>query len=247
MCWFSNGAASAVATKLLLDAVANRGDDRFEVAVVTCAIANEHEDNKRFASECASWFGQDILDRNSPDFADCWEVWEKKRYLAGVNGAPCTQEMKKSVRWAFERAWCPDVQVFGFTSEEAARANRFRANNPEVNLLCPLINERLTKSDCFTRLWRASIELPAMYRLGYANNNCIGCVKGGTGYWNKIRVDFPEVFDRMAKLERSIGATVCKLGTKGRPRVYLDELDPKMGRHQKPQNMDCGLLCVGGA
>lgn len=35
-----------------------------------------------------------------------------------------------------------------------------------------------------------------MYDLGYANNNCIGCVKGGIGYWNKIRIDFPEESDR---------------------------------------------------
>jgi hypothetical protein len=247
ICWFSCGAASAVATKLLLDVVAARKDDRFEVAVARCAIDNEHEDNERFAAECTLWFGQSIQTLRSPDYADCWDVWERHRYLVGVNGARCTVEMKKAVRWAFERDWKPYAQVFGFTSEEATRADRFRANNPEVNLLCPLILEGLSKQDCFKHLMGAGIELPAMYRLGYANNNCIGCVKGGTGYWNKIRVDFPETFDRMAKLERTIGATICKLGTKGRPRVYLDELDPKAGRRQKPQDMDCGLLCVGGS
>ncbi len=52
---------------------------------------------------------------------------------------------------------------------------------------------------------RAGIELPAMYKLGYRNNNCIGCPKGGMGYWNKIRVDFPEVFERMAALQRELG------------------------------------------
>ena len=41
-----------------------------------------------------------------------------------------------------------------------------------------------------------------MYDMGYPNNNCIGCVKGGMGYWNHIRKDFPEVFDSRAKLER---------------------------------------------
>ena len=49
-----------------------------------------------------------------------------------------------------------------------------------------------------------------MYKLGYNNNNCIGCVKGGIGYWNKIRVDFPAEFDRMAELERKIGHAVLK-------------------------------------
>ena len=40
---------------------------------------------------------------------------------------------------------------------------------------------------------RAGLRLPEMYRLGYANANCVGCVKGGAGYWNKIRRDFPEL------------------------------------------------------
>lgn len=59
-------------------------------------------------------------------------------------------------------------------------------------------------------LWKAGIEIPAMYKMGYNNNNCIGCVKGGMGYWNKIRKDFPKVFDRMAKIEREVGATCLK-------------------------------------
>ena len=74
-----------------------------------------------------------------------------------------------------------------------------------------------------------------MYDLGHPNNNCIGCVKGGMGYWNKIRVDFPEVFERRAKMERDIGAT-CING------IYLDELDPDAGRN-KVVVADCGIMC----
>jgi hypothetical protein len=240
VCWFSHGAASAVATKLHL-AEALPGS---ETAIVTCHIDNEHADNARFRAECERWFGQKIDVLRSDEYKDCWDVWTKRKYLAGVNGAPCTLEMKKAVRWAFERSWLPDYQIFGFTTEEEDREEKFEKNNPDVSLMCPLIDHRMTKADCFKTLAEAGIELPAMYKLGYANNNCIGCVKGGTGYWNKIRVDFPEVFARMAKLERTIGATVCKLGSKGRPRVYLDELDPKAGRRQKPQDMDCGVLCA---
>lgn len=62
-----------------------------------------------------------------------------------------------------------------------------------------------------------------MYDLGYHNNNCVGCVKGGMGYWNRIRIDFPEVFRKMAELEREIGHS-CING------VYLDELAPGRGR-----------------
>ena len=52
--------------------------------------------------------------------------------------------------------------------------------------------------------------IPEMYHLGYHNNNCVGCVKGGMAYWNKIRVDFPGIFDRMAVLERKLGRSCLK-------------------------------------
>ncbi|MHC3124971.1 hypothetical protein NL42_15075, partial [Acinetobacter sp. GN11] len=81
----------------------------------------------------------------------------------------------------------------------------------------------------------------AMYKLGYLNNNCIGCVKGGAGYWNKIRKDFPEVFNRMAKVERDIGHSILK--NDDGP-VFLDELKPNVGRYKDEPDIDCSFSCV---
>jgi hypothetical protein len=77
-----------------------------------------------------------------------------------------------------------------------------------------------------------------MYDLGYHNNNCIGCVKGGKGYWNKIRVDFPEVFAARAKMERDIGHYCIKDAN------WLDELDPEAGRNDPPVTQECGVYCM---
>ena len=85
----------------------------------------------------------------------------------------------------------------------------------------------------------AGIEVPAMYKLGYKNNNCIGCVKGGKGYWNKIREDFPESFDRMAKQERRMGVKILK-------DVYLDELPRGVGRYESELDLECGVACEIG-
>ena len=79
-----------------------------------------------------------------------------------------------------------------------------------------------------------------MYKLGYHNNNCVGCVKGGAGYWNKIRVDFPDAFNKMAKLERQLGVKITK--SKGQ-RVYLDELPVDAGNYPKEQSIECGIFC----
>lgn len=89
-------------------------------------------------------------------------------------------------------------------------------------------------------LWKAGIEIPAMYKMGYNNNNCIGCVKGGMGYWNKIRKDFPEVFARMAQIEREVGAT-CLKDQSGK--IFLDELSPNRGEMPEEIIPDCSLIC----
>lgn len=98
----------------------------------------------------------------------------------------------------------------------------------------------------------AGIEQAAMYKLGYKNNNCIGCVKGGMGYWNKIRVDFPEVFHRQARMERLLGTSVIRKEgpkTDGGKRtsipLYLDELPPNAGRYDLEPSIKCGIICEG--
>ena len=96
--------------------------------------------------------------------------------------------------------------------------------------------EHIGKEEAHEILWASGIKRPAMYNLGYHNNNCVGCIKGGKGYWNKIRVDFPKVFKARAELERWAGAS-CING------VFLDELNPEAGRHDEPINDDCGILC----
>jgi Rad3-related DNA helicase len=234
LCWFSAGAASAVATKL---ALAEYGPERCVVASID--PGSEHPDNERFLRECEEWFGVPIVRLKSEKYADTWQVFEERRFLVGPSGALCTAELKKKVRYAFERP--DDHQVFGYTSEEQKRADRFREQNPGIDLLTPLIDSNLTKSDCLLILERAGIELPEMYRLGYRNNNCIGCVKGGMGYWNKIRVDFPDVYDRMAKLERHLGRTVLRDKDGA---VWLDELEPTRGNYKAEIAEECGISCA---
>lgn len=82
-----------------------------------------------------------------------------------------------------------------------------------------------------------------MYKLGYKNNNCIGCVKGGAKYWAKIKQDFPDVYERMAKLERTLGRKILKV--KGE-RVYLDTLNLEDANMEPEFDFQCGVLCGDG-
>ena len=232
--WFSCGAASAVATKICLEKYKDH-----ELKIVRIVIPSEHPDNARFAYVCEAWFGYPIINISSDKYTDTWDVWTRKQYLGGPKGAPCTTELKTNVRFKFEKEWKPTMQVFGYTVEEKNRADIFRKNNPSINLITPLIDENLNKSDCLGILKNANIEIPMMYKLGFNNNNCIGCVKAGAGYWNKIRKIFPATYKRMEILERELNHSIIRIDGKN---IFLDELAPEQGRHDDPE-IDCSLFC----
>lgn len=233
--WFSCGAASAVAAK---EAIEKYGAS---ACVVYCdTMASEHPDNERFLRDCEAWFGMPVKRVRSEKYATVDEVFERTRYMSGIAGARCTVEMKKIPRFAFQRA--DDIHVFGLTADELPRIGRLERSNPE--LLCDWIlrDRGITKAETLRRVRAADIELPAMYRLGYDHNNCIGCVKATSPkYWDQIRRDFPVVFQRRAEQSRAIGARLARV--KG-VRVFIDEV-PKGTKELVFDDMSCGPDCKG--
>ena len=234
VCWFSCGDASAVATKLAIEKYGDRA------VVVYTDPKGEHDDNKRFRADCERWFDREIIVLTNRRYHDPWDVMRVERYIVGPDGAHCTGVMKRELRYKFQRP--DDIQVFGYTADEQDRVDQFRAQNFEVHLETPLIDGGLTKDDCHRIVAGAGIQVPVMYRLGFLNNNCIGCPKGGMGYWNMIRRHFPARFDQMAKLEREVGATCLRPNGE---RLYLDELDPNRGNILEERDFECSLVCVG--
>ncbi len=216
--WFSCGAASAVATKLAL--VDN------DVIINYCEVVEEHPDNKRSLKDCEQWFGQKINIMGADEYGrSIHKVIEKKKYICGVAGAPCTNALKKQLR--INTQLPDDIQVFGYTIEEQNRVDRFIDANNDVQIITPLIEKGLNKSDCLAMIQDAGIELPEMYKLGYKNNNCRGCVKSSSvNYWAKIKIDFRDNWERMNEKEKLIGASICKIDMKTvkkkYPEIYKD-------------------------
>lgn len=200
VCQFSCGAASAVATKL---ALAQYGATH-DVQILNAFLANEHEDNRRFLTDCEAWFGKAVtVLRDEKYGADVISVFRRERYMKGRMGAPCTKLLKRRLLDTWKQEG--DVMVFGYTAEESGRLEDFRERNPDRPVIAPLIDRGLGKDDCKAMLQRAGIELPLMYRLGYDNANCIGCVKGGEGYFRAIREDFPQQFEELCKVQDELG------------------------------------------
>jgi hypothetical protein len=226
--WFSCGAASAVAVKLT------------GAIPVYCETGSEHPDNERFLFDCSEWFGSPIERLKSDRYVDTWDVWTKRRWLAGIEGALCTVEMKVMPRLAFQRP--DDVHIFGYTADaaDATRADRLRATYPELDIQTPLIDRGVTKAACLDMVQRAGIKLPPMYALGFHNNNCIPCVKATSpDYWALVRKQFPEKFERMATLSRELNVKLCRIGDERR---FIDEI-PDNHPITNPIQPSCDFLC----
>lgn len=232
--WWSAGVTSAVATKLAVEEFGAKN-----VEPIYFHIDTAHQDNERFKKECEEWYGCKINTWTNEKYKDQFEVIQKTRYINGAAGARCSTELKRRVRQRIEKVIPYDHQVFGFeySKKEINRAIRFKEQYPDAKPLFPLIENKMTKAESLYFLEKeAGIERPFMYKLGYHNNNCVGCVKGGKGYWNKIRQDFPEIFQQMAKAEREIGRSCIK-------EKFLDELHPEEGAKQQLVMPDCGNFC----
>lgn len=238
-CRFSCGAASAVATKITLTKYGHEA-----VAIYNAFIKEEHPDNQRFLADCERWFEHPVtVLRNSKYGASTHEVWRRKRYIKGLMGAPCSKELKRDLLDSIAQP--NDIDIVGFTVEEEDRLDQMRDLTPGRNIEAPLIEANLTKADCLAIIERAGIELPMMYRLGFSNANCIGCPKGGAGYWNKIRAVFPEQFNKIADIQEAIGQGAKFLRDRRTgQRIYLRELNPEHGRIEDEPEISCSFFCV---
>ena len=98
VCYFSAGAASAVATKL---ALASNPD----AVIVTVEIAEEHPDNARFRMDCEKWFGKPItVLRDQKYGASVRQAWRQLGFIKSNRGASCTMRIKRAPLQKFEQA-----------------------------------------------------------------------------------------------------------------------------------------------
>jgi len=231
---FSCGAASA--TTLFLAA-----ESGLEVDAVYADPGGEHPDNRRFLDDVSAATGVPITIVRSETYKSPLDVWTKRRFIKGQNGAPCTGHLKRIPLlpyWTLDR-----VHLFGFTASEGERLKRIQTNEHPFEIRSLIAERRWEKGDCFDFITSRGLRLPEMYRLGFNNANCIGCPKGGAGYWNHVRKVFPDHFEAMAALQDELGPTSGFLkGTDGN-RLLLRHLPETAGKHVEP-SIECGLFCT---
>lgn len=238
--WFSCGAASAVAA---YETVRLYGDNH-NVRIVNNMVREEHPDNFRFMVDVQHWIGRPIEFAVNPKYAHCSaeQTWTDTSYMSGIQGATCTDRLKKQARTHWENHNHHDWMVLGFTADELERHRLFTLTE-RSNVLPVLIDLGYTKQYCLDFVAAHGLKLPEMYALGFPNANCIGCVKATSPtYWNHVRKTFPEIFWRRAMQSRLLGVRLVRY--KGE-RIFLDQLPPDaVGRPLKSMKMpECGIFC----
>lgn len=205
ICWWSGGITSAVACKL---AITLFGKDSCRVVMID--TKNEDDDTYRFKADCEVWYGQEIevITGIGEIYKDIQGVWRKFKSLNVATGAICSSELKRAVRERFQKDNQYTHQVFGFEfdKKEFNRALGLKTNHSDSKAIFPLLMYGYDKNKCIEIVKEAGIEPPITYQLGFRNNNCFrtGCVQGGIGYWQKMKREFPDKFNKMADMEHEL-------------------------------------------
>lgn len=193
----SCGAASFVAWKIAIERYGDRVD------AVNALVVAEHIDNRRFLSDCERYLGRTVTVLQDTKYdADPLKVWWSKRFIAGKNGAPCSKALKGIVLDAYRPL---ATIVLGYTADEAGRLDRYIDANAKRRVIAPLIEDGLTKDDCFQIVADSGLTLPVPYLQGFDNSNCLKCPKGGLGYWKHIDLHYPENYESVAQLQDFLG------------------------------------------
>lgn len=200
--------------------------------MVHCDLGDSVDpDSHRFINDLEQWYGKPIIRVRSEEYATIDEVFEKRRYLSGPNGAPCTGAMKVVPRMNFQLP--SDMHLWGYTADktDAKRFARMVTAYPLLHQRSPLIEMGLKKRDTHAILAQHGVRRPWVYEIGMPNGNCIGCVKSSSpNYWALIRKWFPIVFARRNAQARKFGAKLVILrqekvnGKRVNIRCYPDEI-----------------------
>lgn len=90
-----------------------------------------------------------------------------------------------------------------------------------------------------------------MYKLGFNNANCRGCVKvRSLNYWLKVRHYWPERYARLAAVCRKLDVKLIRFQRdKQTVWMHLDEVPaesaPDLSDVTGEEGIDCGVLCSG--
>lgn len=189
---FSGGLGSYFTTRRLLE----RGIDKRDIILLFTDTKIEDPDLYRFMEETTKSLGIPLTDYS--DGRTIWEVFRDVKYLGNSRLDPCSRVLKRELSRKFIKQYAPDncIIYLGFDWTEMNRFEKAQKAWLPYRIECPLIEKPyLDKEDMKLILQEEGIELPRLYQLGFAHNNCGGgCVKAGIGHFAHLLETLPDVY-----------------------------------------------------
>jgi len=195
--FYSGGALSWAAAMRTIE---RHGRD--DVRLLFTDTSMEDADLYRFLDDSEQQLGVEITrlcDGRTP-----WDVYHDKRLIGNTRMDPCSAELKRkpAQRWVKENASGATL-VFGIDWTEMHRIDGLRKRYGEQGheVEAPMCDAPwMTKDDVMRWMRDEGLEPPALYRLGFAHNNCGGfCCRAGQAHFAHLLRKLPE---RYAEHER---------------------------------------------
>lgn len=191
-----------------------RNYPRNEVVALYHDTKREDADTYRYIREMAERLGVEITERS--DGRSVEEVEDDEHALANNRMAFCSRILKVVQRDKyFDELSAAGVMeivlVLGFGEKEWQRVQRatMNADRCGYRVVFPLVVEGITKQQCADWSLSLGVRLPSMY-LWSDHANCVGCRRGGKGYWLAVKENRPDVFWAAADREQEFGHTFLK-------------------------------------
>ena len=187
---------------------------RDEVVALFHDTHREHADTYRYLRQMAERLGIDITERS--DGRSVEQVEDDEHALANNRMAFCSRILKAEQKDRYyeelRAAGVTEiVLVLGFSSREWQRIQRatMRAAADGYAVMFPLVTAGITKQECADWSLALGVPLPSMYRWS-DHANCVGCRRGGKGYWLAVKANEPAIFDAAKAREAEWGHTFLK-------------------------------------
>lgn len=155
----------------------------------------EDEDTYRFVREAAANVGAELV--TVRDGRDIWQVFRDDRFLGNSRLANCSKYLKQKPCREWIEANCDPAETILYVGIDWSETHRLPAIErgwAPYTVRAPLTEPPyLDRADLLAACEAAGIEIPRLYRAGFAHNNCGGfCVRAGQAQMELLLREHPE-------------------------------------------------------
>lgn len=206
--FFSGGACSYCAAKRVVEKFGKEN-----VVLLFTDTKIEDEDCYRFIDEAAQKLDVKLI--KIADGRTPFEVYKDNGFLGNNRIAPCSHILKqKTARdYIFSHYEPQDTVLYlGLDWSETHRFASPRRNWQPFMVEYPMGDAPyMSKVDMLEVLKADGLEVPRMYKMGFAHNNCGGfCCRAGQGHFAKLYEHFPARFAHAEAVEEDMRQALGK-------------------------------------